>query len=329
MCKKELHSIKKFRSGNLGIIRLENLALVNEKLKVRIGDKEIKPISFDTYGHPIISEENFIYYKALKAIRERQGDSLTAEVRYEPNPFCIKMEVYDSVEGIRKCADVPGVTLKELKQVLQFRRQAKFSGRELNAFILYGKYLLNTDGNVYVCSYNYTTPYSAVMELSEVTNLEIHEQIHIPGENDVCAICGEKFDISDVKNFGVTEDENCRKSHRECLSNYIEAVNYQNASRIIDSVYQDTPKSEVLREFDTEERKEKVWYLYHTKHGDVAIRFKNKVIEIKWFGNFKPFNLEKLFAEEDVTKRKLTDSKIIHAWSMDDAIKYLNMVRKL
>ena len=32
---------------------------------------------------------------------------------------------------------------------------------------------------------------------------------------------------------------------------------------------------------------------------------------------------------EDVTKRKLEDSKVIHAWSTDDAIKYLMMVKKL
>ena len=76
-------------------------------------------------------------------------------------------------------------------------------------------------------------------------------------------------------------------------------------------------------------KKERTWYLYHTNQGNVAIRFKNKVIEIKWFGNFKPFNLETLFKDEDVTKKKLPDSKVIHAWSMDDAIKYLMMVKKL
>ena len=69
--------------------------------------------------------------------------------------------------------------------------------------------------------------------------------------------------------------------------------------------------------------------MYHTKQGDVALRFKNKVIEIKWCGNFKPFNLEALFKDEDVTKRKLEDSKIIHAWSADDAVRYLMMVKKL
>mgnify|MGYP003289893230 FL=1 len=80
--------------------------------------------------------------------------------------------------------------------------------------------------------------------------------------------------------------------------------------------------------YDEEDKKEKVWYLYHTKQGDVAIRFKNKVIEIKWFGNFKPFKLEKLFEDEDVTKRRLEDAKVIHAWSVDDAIRYLSMVKK-
>ena len=116
--------------------------------------------------------------------------------------------------------------------------------------------------------------------------------------------------------------------HSECLRKYTEAVNYKKASQIIDSVYQEHTESRIIREWDSEDQRERVWYLYHTKQGDVAIRFKNKVIEIKWFGNFKPFKLGVLFKGEDVTKRKLKDAKVIHAWSVDDAIRYLSIVKK-
>jgi len=329
---KELHSIKKFRVGNLGIIRLNELAY-SQDIIIKIGDEEFYPIGYDTYGHPVISEENFIYYKALKAIKERAGESLVPEVEYIAYPFVIKREIYDSVEGISKIeTDFPEEEkLRELKKILIFRKRAHFIGRELNTFILYGKYALYSDGHIYMCSYkkkNMDEPDKPVLDISEVIDFELKEEVHIPGEEDTCSICRKKFNISDIKNLAATEDSNCRKSHKKCLKNYTEAVNYKKASQIVDSVYQESPESEVITEYDNEGQKERIWYLYHTKQGDIGIRFKNKVIEIKWFGNFKPFKLEKLFEEEDVTKKKLEDSKIIHAWSVDDAIKYLSMVKK-
>lgn len=325
---KELHSIKRFRDGRLGIIRLNKLA-IPKNIIIKLGEKEFKPIGYDTYGHPIISESNFIYYKALKSIRERQGESLVAEVEYQPNSFVIRKDVYDSVEGLNAAA-TSEQGLKSLKEILNYRKQANFIKKELNTFILFEKYALYNDGHIYACSYKKkceTDPDKVILELSEVINFELHEEIHIPGHKDVCEICGKEFDIDDVKNYAVAEDENKRKVHNDCLISYTEDVNYQKASQIIDSVYQDIPNSEIIRECE-EGKKEKVWYLYHTKQGDVAIRFKNKVIVIKWYGNFKPFNLNDLFKDEDVTKRKLEDAKVIHAWSTDDAIKYLMMVRK-
>lgn len=329
---RELHSIKKFRNGNLGIIRLNKLAYPRE-ITIQIGDEEFRPIGYDTYGHPIISEENFIYYKALKAIKERQGESLVPVVEYVSQPFCIKQEIYDSAEWIEKVeTETPEEEkLKKLKGILISRKRANFNKNELNTFILYGKYALYKDGHVYLCSYERANPDETekkVLELSEVVNFELKEEVHIPRHDDVCFICRKNFNIDDVKRIATTEDESGRKAHKCCLTKYTEAKNYQQASKIIDSVYQEYTESEIIREYDEEDKKEKVWYLYHTRQGDVALRFKNKVIAIKWFGNFKPFNLEKLFEDEDVTKRKLEDAKVIHAWSVDDAIRYLSMVKK-
>lgn len=340
--RKELHSIKKFRVGNLGIIRLNCLAYPRN-ITVKLGDKEFKPVGYDTYGHPVISEENFTYYKALKAIKERQGESLVPEVEYEHEPFVVKRSVYDSAEGISKFETVTieegsfetdtveEKMLKTLKNTLICRKRANFAHKPLNTFILFGKYALYEDGHVYMCTFSLkdqTVYHKSVLELSEVENFELLEEVHIPGHEDTCFICGKRFNINDIRNVGTTEDPKCRKVHKKCLSEYIEAVNYQKASKIIDSVYQDYSESEIVREYDEEDRKEKVWYVYHTKQGDVALRFKNKVIEIKWFGNFKPFKLETLFADEEVTKRRLEDAKVIHAWDTDDAIRYLSMVKK-
>lgn len=337
---KELQSIKKFRGGNLGIIRLNKLAYPND-ITIKIGDEEFRPVGYDTYGHPIISEENVIYYKALKAIKERQDENLVPEVEYIPQPFCVKREIYDSKECIQKVETEVAKTeeseteadakLKRLKQLLIYRKKAHFNKMELNTFILYGRYALYEDGHVYLCTYqrkNQDKPEEMVLELSEVDNFELGEEVHIPRHEDVCFICRRNFNINDVEEFTAIEDENGRKAHKRCLTKYTEAREYQQASQIIDSVYHESTESEIIREYDEEDKKEKVWYLYHTKQGDVAIRFKKKVIAIKWFGNFKPFNLEKLFEGEDVTKIRHEDAKEIHAWGVDYAIRYLSMVKK-
>lgn len=321
---KELHSIKKFRGTNLGILRLNKLAKP-EKIRIKIGDEEYAPVSFDTYGHPIISEASFKYYRALKAIKERKGESLVPEVEYEPAVFAIRKELYDSKEGIQRVAEFSEEKqLSKLKEILVQRKKAHFVGEELNTFILYGKYALYGDGHIYLCKYTMdSTKEDIVLELSEVSDFVLLKEVHIPGSKDRCAICGKPFTISDVKNFNTSETEDCEKVHAECLRKCTEAINYQIASRIVDTVYLDYPSSEII--YDDE----KVWYKYHTRQGDLALCFGNKVIEIKWFGKFRPFNLEALFKDEDVTKKRLEDAKIIHAWGPDDAIKYLTMVAKL
>ena len=132
---KELHSIKKFRVGNLGIVRLNHLAYPKD-ITIKIGDETFYPVGYDTYGHPIISEENFIYYKALKSIKERQGENLVPEVEYIPQPFVIKREVYDSIEWLQKLKnEIPEEEkLKFLKEILIFRKRAHFEKKELNTF---------------------------------------------------------------------------------------------------------------------------------------------------------------------------------------------------
>lgn len=320
---RELHSIKKFRGSNLGILRLNHLAKA-DGMKIKIGDEEVDPISFDTYGHPIISAASFEYYKALKAIKERQGESLVPEVEYQRDNFCIKSMLYDSKEGIEDildCAEEKQLT--RLKDILVNRKKAHFIRANMDTFILYGKYCLYEDGHVYMCNCTPIGNTQDIMELSEVTNFELLHEVHIPGAKDRCAICGKPFTINDVKSFNTTENENCEKVHAECLRKRTEAVNYQIASKIIDTVYSDSPASEVVYEDGF------VWYKYHTKQGDLALCFRNKVIEIKWFGKFRPFNLETLFKDEDVTKKKLEDAKVIHAWGPTDAIKYLTMVARL
>lgn len=338
---RELHSIKQFRGSNLGILRLNQLASSRKGAVVRFAEKEFIPISFDTYGHPIISEQCFAYYKAIKALREREGESLVPEVEYTSESFVIRKDVYDSKEAFEKIETLPEEEqLKALKEILIYRKKAHFTGQKLNTYILYEKYALYEDGHIYICSFekkDKSKDIKIVMDLSEVTNFKLLKdkktgqiiEHHIPGVKDRCSICGKKFNINDVKNFATTEDSKCEKVHSSCMYDCIVALNYQEACSIVKTVYQKEFLSEIIKEYDKEDEKEKIWYKYHTTDGDLGIRFKNKVIELKFFGNFKPFNLENLFKDEDVTKKRLEDSKVIHAWGFKNAVKYLSMVAEL
>lgn len=325
---KEIHTIRTFRGTNLGIIRLNKLAKPDKsEMKITIGGIEVRPIAFDTYGHPIISSSNFIYYQALKENFKRKETTFLTEVSYEPAIFCLKEEVYNSKEAIEYAIN-HGNDLKELKKLLVRRKQAAFLNLELKNFILYGKYLLSEDGHIYsACDlpidYLLNCGEEEVVEIGDDIDVSALKEIHIPGNEDVCAICGESFTLNDVREDLITENERVEKVHRKCHKNFNIEVELDKASQIIDAVYEGKPPVEIRKEWDEEDQKEKIWYIFKTKQGTISIRFKNKVIVIEWHDNFKPFNM-KIFDEERVTKY----DRGIHAWSKTDAIRYLDIAKK-
>ena len=226
---KELHSIKPFRGGKLGVIRLNNLAYADKKkMKIHIGNRVFKPIGFDTYGHPIISADNFKYYQALKSITERKGESLVPVVEYEKKPFCIRRECYDSAEAIEKTLNsevtdemnenemlkVYEKSLDEFKRLLIFRKHAAFCHMELDEFIVLDFYFLAKDGKIYECK-NAIQPtnldehgnllHPKAIKASEARSYEVGKEIHIPSSEDVCAVCGRNFSILDVEDFSISE----------------------------------------------------------------------------------------------------------------------------
>lgn len=361
--KEELY-IEPFRgeeSTKLGVLRLKYLATPEKsRMKIMMGDAEINPIGFDTYGHPIISEENYAYCDALKAIAEREGIFLPVVIEYDKKAFCMKKECYDSIEYVKKALGIENdsvaeeteikektekerkeefernvLRLKSFKELLINRKQAAFNKEKLNRFVLFDMYVLAENGHIYECEELKTVPLakgempSKVIGEDKILEVKCGKEVHIPSEKDVCPICGKSFTIKDVEEFLISENDKCEKVHTECYKNYIKAINHERASQIIDAVYTEKPKAkcEVGEIYDSEDDEMKTCYTYKTKQGTVTIYFRNKVTVIKWHDNFKPFNMS-IFDNERVTKF----DRGIHAWSiggtMDDAIKYLQMAKK-
>lgn len=329
----EIHTIRPFRGrkvmdpnkelGSLGIIRLDQLAYPGD-MKIDINGIEINPIAYDTYGHPIVSASNFDYYKALKTNADRRSDTFLTKVTYRPKPFCVKRAIYDSEDAIKKAAIIDEKKergLKDLKELLIYRKQAAFCKLPLNTYLLYGYILLSNDGHIYLTEGIESE--SVVAKIKDEDFISKGDEIHVPEDGDVCAVCGKSFILNDVKEGFVSENEKFEKIHQMCHYNFTLEVNQQKASAIVDSVYEGNPEVKIVKEWDEEDQTEKIWYVYETYQGTIAIRFKRKVIVIKWFDNFKPFNMA-LFEEERVTKF----NRGIHAWSKDDAIRYLEMAKK-
>ena len=334
----ELATIISLRGTNLGVIRLSKLAYPREKdFTITMDGIEIKPIGYDTYGHPVISEEQFKLYNALKSIHERKNENFSISVEYNAMPFCIRSELFDSVDGIEKSL----LDLKLLKKMLVYRKQAAFSGKELNEFVIYNKYFLSKNGHVYIVDFmSFDTEklnnesvenrpdMKDVVSVDDLNEIIVGKEVHIPNEEERCVICGKVLKLEEVINADIFENEKAEKGHISCFEKFEETVNWERANEIVDSAY-DNFTSEILEEFFDEDDEIKSYkvYLYHTSDGDFSIRFKNKVTEIKWFGKFKPFDFESLFENEMVTKKIEGEERVIHAWSKDKAVEYLLRVK--
>lgn len=307
---REFHSIKPFRGeGGLGIIRLNHLAIPGTA-KIHFNEMEFKAIGFDTYGHPIISNGVFSYYKALKLLAERNGESLVPIVEYMKRPFCISKKYYDSREEIEKIVEYDEILektekgkrkkLEMFKQMLINRKLAAFQGTNLSLFVVYGIYVLAPNGHVYyvdsiIKKTANETKY--VLEENDILNITFSKEVHLPDSTDACNICGSNFTMDDIVNGIVAEDLDCNKVHKHCLNEFQIAIEHKKASSIVDAVYDEHPKSYVQKEENP------LQYVFETKQGKIYISFiDNDRVKIKWSEEFFPFDLKQFGYPETANK---------------------------
>ena len=66
------------------------------------------------------------------------------------------------------------------------------------------------------------------------------------------------------------------------------------------------------------------WFIVTTRVGRIRIGYRKRVIQIDWTDTVNTKVASELFKEEDVTK----EYKMIHAWSIKDAKKYIDKILK-
>lgn len=325
----EIHNIKPFRDTKLGVIRLNKLANPRN-MKIFLGEREVSPIGFDTYGHPILSEEVLQYYFALKTNADRRNETFLVDVEYEEAHFFIKSSYYDSKEELAKILNgEPTKKLEKFKEYLVMRKKAAFIGKKLNVFALNFdniQYILASDGKIYLADYLETTSEETILAEEDMEAYVYEKEVHIPSSDEKCKICGKEFSFEDVENGFISFEAAC-KVHLHCAIDFAEQVEEQKACSIVDAVYLKPKAPVTLKKFIDAKGKERNRFVFKTEEGDISIYFKTKVIVIEWGENYKPFQMD-IFENERVTKYDDERGRGIHAWSASGAIKYLDMAKR-
>ena len=316
------------KSGELyGYMELSNLAYPSS-VRVCLMGKEIIPSSFDEFGNPIFSEEQARIYqiKNFEYKREsKRNKDLTLQVKYKVDTSDVFKYFIDSKDRIEKSL----VGLAELNKLLRDRKRfiKKHPNEHLKSFVVFGKFLLDDRAQVWSIA---RRELDKVVTKAPVERLEEFKknnpdgysfvigetQLVIPKPNSICPCCGKQLTIYDVRDdYCVSVDG--KFYHESC---YHELAKCSEISEIITNI--------VATAYSDEEYQYELlpngycndlccahipWFLVHTKHGDFVIGRRKRVISIEWQENFKPFDMNEIFAGENVTKWNENGKRGIHA----------------
>jgi len=341
-------TMKRYTDGYTvrGYIELDHI-IDPKSLKVYLGNQRLYPENFDAFGHPIFSTQvvNMYTWKAEQASRYNKENKLYLRVTYRTREYKPHRADCDIRPGIES-------SLRDIKSFNEMLTARKFLASkhnlELNEFVVLGKYILDSFGQVLTIK-NLIGPGTSEMVCLKEDFVQKNEfravyGALIPKPEDVCSCCGKKFSMNDIKNE-LFEFLDGRIVHESCAKEYEHYQVIDKLTRLlVDVVYEDKPKYDELPNGYCKDEccKHKPWLLFHTVNGDVEIGFRKRVISIEWKDNFKPFDMA-IFNGEQVTKwtangsfngdikpdtTPKTGCRGIHAWSLKEAIKYLEIVKK-
>lgn len=337
----ERKSIRAYTSGAglKGYIDLEKLAKP-ETVKVMIEGEEIVPCSFDCFGKPHFTSEQVMlctYGKEEKYRKYGSDSELEMIVQYEEAPFNIPLKYFDTLEGINDSL----TSLSSLNEVLELRKKYRKvnENNRLNEFVLFGRYYLDCFGQVLslnnynsnsLVKYKDIEVYSDYI-LSKKDSLWNFDKYVIPENDSFCPCCGKKFTLEDIKNGFCLYIEG-KYYHDSCYLKYrkLKEIDFFTRNMISlvykreDYTYDLLPNGYCNLECCINIP----WFMFHTPDGDIKMGWRKRVIFIEWQENYKSFDFNKLFGQEDVTKWSEKGKCGIHAWGRDVCFDYLTKVVK-
>lgn len=320
---------------SIGHITLDKLA-IPETVKVNLLGEEIIPISFDCYGHPNFTEEQYkLYMFKQEGIKRLTGIYITleAEVTYEECIFDIPRKSFDSVEGIKKSLS----SLSKINKILTDRKRfiKSYPNEKLNEYIIFGRFLLNSYGklqSIEISEQSLSVLYKDIERLEVLKRKNPNLQytlshFNIPNEDSVCPCCGKKFTIDDLKASPCVYADG-KFYHFSCYENYMKLSLIDKFTRqLMDKVYTYSYQFELLQEKVKENNTplSSISILFHTPDGDIIIRQSKSTVYIEWLQNYKSFDINELFQEDEVVISDKDGKRSIH-FSNGKAFEYLSKV---
>lgn len=325
-----------------GHIKLSNLAYPLT-VRVWLDDKEIKPTSYDCFGHPNFSEEQAKIYRIKNFEHKRStkdSQDLKVKVTYREDTSYVSKRFFDTEEEIERSL----TSLMEFNIVLnnRIRHIRRYPNERLNEFVVFGKFLLDDRANVWSIGQG---DRNSVVTKAQVETFEQFKHNNpegctfvvgststaIPKPNSICPCCGKYLTIYDVKDDYCTYADG--KFYHESCYHELEKCNeiLEIITNLVGVVYdEDEYQYELLPNGYCNRIccANIPWFLVHTKYGDFVIGKRKRVISIEWQANFMPFDINELFASEDVTKWSENGKRGIHAWNVESACEYLTRVNK-
>jgi hypothetical protein len=243
-------------------------------------------------------------------------------VEYEPSELPLNLNEIDTLEGLQRNI----IDLKSLDYIGNIRLAAsrKFNIR-LNEFVLFNAVLFDQFGQDMKLSYENQSEYDYLFGRNIVKLQEFKSKIveysygsgAIPGANDICPHCKQKWDLHNLRDCIRRDDD---LYHAECNKFSLYEKSKNEFSYIVGRVFNDYSIHAVKNEYGSEEYRG-YWFIINTPDGDIKIGWRKRVIQIEWLENYKSFSFDG--SGENVTKEFSIKDRYIHADNIEKAIEYL------
>lgn len=245
---------------------------------------------------------------------------------------------FDSVEGLRKSL----TSISALNEMLSNRRAYldEHKNEILNEFVLFGCFWLDRFGQIWSIE---KSDKSKIKFVKDVEDYKLFKRNNpsftftstgfaIPKSNSICPYCGRLITIDDLRTDpcicanGLFYHDSCYSEHKENIK--IKEFSNQIINRVYNTseyTYQVLPNEYMGRSADLS-------IMYKTVDGNIVIRKYKSYISIEWQANYKPFEINKLFSNEDVTKWEQVrkrGARGINASSNEKACEYLKKARNI
>jgi hypothetical protein len=155
----------------------------------------------------------------------------------------------------------------------------------------------------------------------------------------ICPICGQEFSVDELSEVECIGEDQIFIAHEACAKEFYRLQMIDKICSTVGLVFSsweldDEDKAEwgktlkyelILNKYCGDECcAHRPWFLFHTPLGGIKIGWRKRVISVEFQDNFRKFRLQKLFADEDVTK----GDNHIHAWGYEKLYEYLKKVHR-